>query len=263
MRPGNLKFLRIAIIFIAAGLLVFFIFYSRTTIFKAGRGFQTIRTGTYSKLSFIGSFLSEIKRNKTLIEENYRLEEENRKLLARLAIQEELKEQNDFLREALDLKAAEPYKMTDANVFNIQSDPEGNYLLINKGTDEGIKKDDVVVTSSGVLIGLVGSVFENYSKVNSVIHGNFKATISVLPGNIPGIARGAMEEGIILDFISQNDEINENDLVVTSGNDIIPAGLILGKITRISADDGNLFKNVRVAPMFKDLNISNILIINK
>ena len=92
---------------------------------------------------------------------------------------------------------------------------------------------------------------------------NFKATITILAKNISGIAHGAMTEGLYLDFISQNDEIREDDTVITSGNDIFPPGLIIGKVVKIDPGSGGLFKQVKVHPLSEDLNISRVLVITK
>lgn len=259
----NLKLLRISIILIAVGLLVFLILYSRNTLVKANGFLQGARISAYSKLSFIGSFISEVGGINTLTRENLKLREENQDLLARLAFQEDLKGQNERMREAMGLPAISGRNLLDAGVFNLGSDPGGHHLLINKGAKDSLKKDDVVISASGVLIGIVDEPFENYSRINTVMSIVFKATIKVLSKDISGIAKGAVENGIYLDFISQNDEISEGDTIVTSGNDIFPAGLIIGKVSRVSADSGSLFKTVIVEPAFNDINLGRVLVILK
>lgn len=259
----NLKLLRISLILIAVGLLIFLILYSRGAISIADNFFRGFRAATYSKLSFIGTFVSEIKKNKALIEENIQLQEEIDGLLARLAWEEDLKEQNDFLRQALGLSVISGRLSTDAGIFSNHFTPEGHYILINKGAENSIKKGDIVISSSGALVGIVDEVFNNYSRVASVMSKDFKATIQVMSKDISGIAQGAMEEGINLDFISQNDEIAEGDIVSTSGNDIFPAGLIVGKVIKVGDTDGGLFKDVVVEPVIKQVNLSQVLVLTK
>lgn len=247
----------------AVGLLVFLILYSKIIVHTINSFTQEVRVIVYSRLNFIGNFISELKNVKALMKENLKLQEENQKLFASLANQSYLKEENDFLRESLNLSVLSDRELAEAGIFNLQFTPKGHYLLMNKGAKDGIEKDDVAISSSGILIGVVSAIFENYSRVHAVTNPDFKATIRVLFKDISGIARGAMGNGIYLEFISQNDEINKGDVIITSGSDIFPPGLIIGKVAEIGKESGNLFKNVRVEPMLKEISLGRVLVIKK
>ena len=258
----NLKLIRIAIILIAAGLLLFLIFYARTGAYTLNSFFQGVRVSAYSHLSFVGNFISELKTIRSLTEENIRLKEKNQEFLSRLANEENLEEQNYFLREALNLPMLGGYEILDVGIFNLQLTPKGHYLLINKGANDDIKEEDIVISSSGILIGTVEEVFGSYSKVATVTDVGFKATISVVFKEISGIANGAGENGISIDFISQTDEVAEGDIIATRGNDVLPPGLIIGKVVGVSSS-GSLFKDVKVKPALEEINLSRALIIKK
>jgi len=223
---------------------------------------QETRVAVYSKLSFIGSFISEVKGIKSLTEENIRLKEDRQAILSNLASQERLKEENIFLRELLGLKIQE-MKPLVVGIFNSESTPRGSNLLINKGQIDGVKKDDVVISSSGVLIGVVDNVAEDYSRVILVTNLDFKTTIKIISKKTSGIAIGSMAKGIYLDFISESDEVVEGDTVVTTGNDLFPPNLIVGKVVQVSSGNGGLFKNVRVEPAIEEINLSQALVLLK
>ncbi len=246
---------------LVVGLLVFLFIYLRSVGNAINYFLQETRVLVYSKLSFIGNFVSEVKRIKTLTEENIHLKEERRGLLNNLASQETLTAENIFLRELIGLEIAHEKKSLIVGVFNLESTPEGHNLLVNKGKKNGIKKDDVVISSSGVLIGIVDDALESYSKVVTVTNFNFKTTIKVISKNTSGIAIGAMGEGIYLDFISENDDVVEGDTVVTTGNDTFPPGLIVGKVTEVSSSSDGIFKNVRVKPAMEEINLSQVLVL--
>lgn len=246
---------------IAVGLLVFLFFYLRTASNSVNYFLQETRVLVYSKLSFIGSFISEIKSIKSLAEENIRLKEQRQSLLSSLAGKETLTEENIFLRESLGLKVTQEMKLLVVGVFNLESTPRGHNLLINKGQRDGVKKYDVVISSSGVLIGIVNDSSENYSRVVMVTNLDFKTTIKITSKNTSGIAIGSMGEGINLDFISENDDVVEGDMVVTTGNDIFPPGLIVGKVIEVSSSNDGLFKNVKVKPAVEEINLSRALVL--
>lgn len=262
--PGEkAKLIRIIAILIAAGLLVFLLIYLRNTAYLANSFIQKSRTIIYSRLSFVGNFLSEIKKIKNLTLENIKLKEENHNLLSLLSEQSELKEQNIFLREAINLPMLSGRRLIDAGIFNTQFTPNGYHVLINKGADDGIKKGDIIISSGGILIGIVDQTASSYSKASTVSNLDFKATIETLFKGITGIATGSLGDGIYLDFIYQNDEITEGDIVITSGSDNFPPGLILGKVVRIKSENGSLFKIVQVKPIMNELDLSRVLIISQ
>lgn len=246
---------------IAVGLLVFLFFYLQSASSTVNYFFQEIRVVIYSRLSFISNFISEIKSIKALTEENIRLKEERRGLIADLAGQETLTEENIFLRESLRLPIIQDKKSMIVGIFNLGSTPRGHNLLINKGRRDGINKDDIVISSSGVLMGIVDDISEGYSRVTMVTHLDFKTTIKIISKNTSGIAVGSMGDGVRLDFISENDDVVEGDVVVTTGNDTFPPGLIVGRVVEVHSSGDGLFKSVRVKPAVEEINLSQALVL--
>lgn len=240
-----------------------FLVSGQLTFFNKLETVQNIKASTFGSLSYIGNFISELKRIKSLTEENIKLKEENTKLLSRIADQLDIKDENIFLRESNGLDYVKTYKITDAKTFNANFTPEGHQLLINKGSDDGVEINDIIISSSNVLIGSVSKIFEKYSQIILVTDPDFKATIKLMGKETKGISVGKLSEGIGLDFISQSDDVAVGDMAVTSGNDLLPAGLILGAINSVSPNDGNIFKKITVTPEFTKIDLGRILILNK
>lgn len=245
----------------AIGLLGFSLVYVKTAASKAGFFIREAGVYAYSRLNFIGFFASKIESQKNLIEENMRLKEENYNLLSRLAVQSDIEDQNVFLRQVLNLPVSVKLGFLEAGIFNFQFTPKGYYFSLNKGSRHGVDKGDIVITSSGILLGAAEEIFETYSVVSSVVNSEFKTTIHVLSKNISGIAKGAVGGGLELDFISQNDEVIEGDVIVTSGMDTLPPGLAVGKVVEVSSSGGDVFKKIKVEPFFKDISLGRVLII--
>lgn len=246
---------------IAVGLLVFLFTYIQAASNAVNYFTQETRVLMYSRLSFIGTFISEIKTVKKLTEENIQLKKEKQSLIVNLANQEKLEKENIFLREFLGLEITQEMRSLIAGVFNLEFTPRGHRLSINKGQKDGVKKDDVVISSPGVLIGIVDRPFENYSRIIAVTNLDFKTTVKIISKNTFGIAMGAAGDGIYLDFVSENDDIVKGDTVVTTGNDILPAGLIVGRVVQVDSNSGSLFKNVRVKPAMEEINLSQALVL--
>lgn len=258
------KLLRQILFFIVIGFFVFFVFISRSQFDKYPVFLKEIRVSVFSNINIFSLFLSKVKNINSLTKENIFLTNENNKLNALLASQNDLKDQNNFLRDLLDLEFVSGRKFIDARIFNMQFTPGGHRFLINKGSADNIKVGGIVLSSSGILIGSVSETEDGFSRANLVTHLDFKITIRVLGKNTIGIARGVLNDGLQIDFISQNDDIVEGDIIVSNGNDMFPAGLLIGRVKKITSnDDGALFKKVTFEPEFKKINVDRVLILSQ
>ena len=126
--------------------------------------------------NFFGNFESIDKLQK----ENSELKDTINKLNDRLRKIEGMEAENQRLQSLLELKQSNgQFKYVAANI--IYKDYGGWYesFTINKGSDDGIKKNDAVVTSDG-LVGCVTEVYNDRATVLSIIDSSSSvgATIS-------------------------------------------------------------------------------------
>ena len=215
-----------------------------------------------SRLSIVSSFISQISKIRTLAAENISFRDENMRLLSQIVSQVKLEEENLYLRQLLELPLPVDRKRIEAGVFNIQLTPKGHIILLNVGVNSGVSEDDIVISQSGVVIGIVKEVFNNYSRVMIVTDPDLKITVELSSG-VSAMARGAYDDGILLDFISQSDEIANGDLVKTEGNDLFPRGLLVGKVKSVTTDNSSLFKQVRVKPAIDDIRLSRVIVLGQ
>lgn len=254
--------LNFSVILVAVGLLVFLIFLGSSWLDKYSIFTRNMRASVFSNINIFSSFIAEVSSINKLTEENIFLKNENTRLNALLASQGDLLDQNNFFRDVLKLKNLSGNKFVDARIFNMQFTPEGHNFLINKGVESDIKIGDVILTSSGILIGSVNKIEDGFSRASLATNLDFKVTIRVLGKNTTGLARGILDDGLQIDFISQNDDIDEGDTVVSNGNDMFPSGLLVGHVSEVtSGDDGSLFKKVILDPEFKKINMDRVLIL--
>lgn len=202
----------------------------------------------FGKFNSFHKFADQIRQWKNLSAQNERLMKENNNLLAGLAKLNILEEENDFLKKALDIRQQMGKEIVYAQVFNFNFGPDGYNLLINKGAVDGIVKDDVVVTEEKTLVGMVDEVSENFSRIIFVSDPKFKITAKVMGGITIGIVKGALTEGMYFDLIAKEDEIKEGDILISTGNDMFPAALIVGKVAHVEINESQTFKKVRIDP---------------
>ena len=125
-------------------------------------------------------------------------------------------------------------------------------IVINKGSHDGIKiglpvviqSDTYATSTSGVIIGKISSVGNNFSEIRSLSNPLSKTTALILTKDgqrAHGLVSGDLKLGIAIDLIPKNKTISAGDIVVTSGlEDNVPQGLVIGQIKNITTEDRDI-----------------------
>lgn len=123
-----------------------------------------------------------------------------------------------------------------------------HYFLINRGENQGIKKDMFAYFKNNV-IGKVAEVYPWYSKVLLITDATCKVAAVCAKTNARGIHEGQNDDRITsLTFVNHLEEIQKGDLVLSSGEGFIfPSGFSLGKIT--NAERGISYYDIAVEPL--------------
>lgn len=152
------------------------------------------------------------------------------------------------------LVASSEYKLIPAMVISNSVGRLHNYLIIDKGEDDGIRPDMGVITATGI-VGQVVAVSSHYSRIISLLDTD--ANFSVILKN-DGTFGSMSWKGIDPDKTTVTDipvhtQISEGDTLVSSGySAYFPPGIPVGTISSFSLNDGinyelevDLFENFR------------------
>src|SRR3989344_5764179 len=213
----------------------------------------------FGKFEAFNKFADELRRFRSLADENSNLKEENLDLLSRLAKLDVLEQENDFLRTALDIERETGRDVIYAHVFNVNLGPDGYNVLLNKGARDGVKKDDVVITGQKALVGVVEEVSNNFSRVLFIFDPEFKITARVLGSVTAGIAKGAYSEGKDFYLIAREDEIKEGDVLISTGDDMFPAALLVGSVAHVETNESQMFKKIRINPAVSEQRLGHVI----
>jgi rod shape-determining protein MreC len=198
--------------------------------------------------------------NKNQEELNKKLIEENQQLLSQLADFQRTKEENEFLRNSLDIGIEKDFDLILGRV--ISKDLLSDFLLINIGSNAGIKKGFPVIISGKVLLGKVVDVYPSYSRVMLITQKNNLIDVEIPDSEIFALSKGVGNLNLSLDMVARDKELKEGSLVLTSamgGN--YPAGLLIGKVKNIKKIDNEAYQTAEIEKVF-DLNtINNIFVI--
>jgi len=125
------------------------------------------------------------------------------------------------------------YEFVTARVIKNSIAGANNWLVINRGSVDGIQPDMAVVSAVGI-VGIVRHVGVNYSLVMSVLHRQAKISVA-LPNQKNAFGSLTWEGGdpseMTLRYIPQHFVVNNDEPVVTSGYSLMfPQGHPVGKV---------------------------------
>jgi rod shape-determining protein MreC len=146
------------------------------------------------------------------------------------------------------LLPSEEFKFIPAQVVNNSLDKSYNFLTINKGYLNGVRKGMGVISEEGVL-GQVVSVTDNYAMAMSILNKNFKLSAKIYQENFFGSLSwsGGSPEYADLEYIPLHVNIKEGDTIVTSGfSSIFPEGFRVGIIEEFEEKSEDGFYKIRV-----------------
>lgn len=180
----------------------------------------------------------------------------------------ELKRQLEALKEELAItNTLADYEYIYATVISRNVGYWYNNITINKGSNDGITNDMIVVNSKG-LIGRVYSTSSNNSLVRLITTSdtNNKISVSISHGGnyVYGLINKYNYNKNLLEVegISNTELVSVGDYVFTSGlGGVYPSGILVGIVDSIATDSYDLAKiiNVKTAADFTDINYVAVL----
>ena len=149
------------------------------------------------------------------------------------------------------------YKYIPAQVVNNSTNQANNYIIINKGTLDGIQREMSVMSTDGI-VGVVTDVSRHYASVMSLLHS--KSVVGVRFKNNQEIASLKWETnnyryGMVED-IPTHIVLQKGDTVVTSSHSFIfPEDLMVGTVEEFypTAVDALSRAKIRFATDFSTL----------
>lgn len=164
---------------------------------------------------------------------------------------EQLLQENERLRKLLGLRTQLATSVMAAEVLYDAADPYTRKVVIDKGMVQGVELGSPVLDESGVL-GQVTRVHPLVSEVTLVIDRELAIPVLNLRTGARSVAYGdpsASGSGLELRFMGSNSDVQQGDLLTTSGVDgVYPPGLPVAKISRIERRAESAFAKIYCTP---------------
>ncbi|KRK68558.1 rod shape-determining protein MreC [Lentilactobacillus buchneri] len=190
-------------------------------------------------------------------QENQRLKSKVDQLTQTQVKDQVLSRENKQLKRQLNVGSTlTGYEKINAAVITRTPSSWASQVIINKGQASGIKKDMPVIAGPG-LIGTVAEVNKTNSKVvliSNTAENSNRFAIQVLGDNskvVNGIITSydSAANRIIMGNITSNAKLSVGNRVTTSGlGGVIPKGIYVGTVSKVTQDDYGLAKKVYIKP---------------
>lgn len=232
----------------------------RTVLSPFKSGIAYICDKAYSNVEFLWEMDSYKNKNEELTEENTELKAINRDVT-------QYREENERLRELLELKQSmSDYSTVAGEVIGYSENNQYDKIELNKGIANGIAEGNTVIASGGV-VGRVTEVGQNWCVVTTIISADNAMGIKITRTGDAVVLEGdkeLMSSGKCkMTFVNSDTNIVAGDLVETSGSaGIYPAGLRVGFVKVINSDNMGQVNYAEIEPSVKFDRLHEVLIIN-
>lgn len=198
-----------------------------------------------------------------LRQKNAELEAEVARLQTEVIELQQQVRQSQVLSTLLGFVQANPEnEYVTAAVIGRDYSPFLHYVIINRGSDDGLRRGMPVVTQQG-LVGRIAAVDALSARVQLINDPSSSINVRLQRSEDEAMLIGDVTGEISLDMISQNADIQPGDVVVTSGlGGSYPPDLLIGQVTSIQDLEANLFKTASVQALvdFSELEIVLVII---
>jgi rod shape-determining protein MreC len=198
----------------------------------------------------------------TLQQKNTNLESQVSRLQTQvIQLQEQLREAQ-ALYALLDFARLRPDNVyVAAAVIGRDPSPFLHYIIIDHGSDDGIRHGMPVVTEQG-LVGRVDAVIAGAARVQLITDPASAVNVRIQSLQKEAILVGSLTGDISLDMVSQDIKIQTGDLILTSGfGGNYPSDVLIGQVTSIRKYETDLFQTASVQPAVDFSNLRAVLII--
>ena len=199
--------------------------------------------------------------------ENEELKKKNTKLANELIEYESLKDEVERLREALNFtESKNNYKYVGVNIIGYSGNSLSDGYIIDKGSNDGIDKNMVVVSSKG-LVGKVTKVASIFAIVQSILNENIAVAVMdqqtrEATGVLQGLSDKKDNNMTVVYNLPISSDVKEGDIIITSGlGKIYPKEIPVGTVVSVEEDNVRVMKSAVVEPFVNFNEVEELFVV--
>jgi rod shape-determining protein MreC len=210
----------------------------------------------------IRDFLTAPRNLQELIQRNSQLEQRIAELEAEVVTLREQAADVDRLNALLGTAKDHPEnRYVAAKVIGRDTSPFLHYLILDKGSDMGIRRGMPVVNEKG-LVGRITEVSATASKLQLITDPDSSINARIQESRSEGILIGLPTGELELTYLSQDIPVNVGEIVVTSGlGGGFPPEILIGRVVSVHHRDYELYQTAIIEPRSDFTRLEMVLII--
>ncbi len=206
-----------------------------------------------------GNYFSGISRFQ---DENSRLKRAQLDGAETLLRTQQLEVENDRLRKLLDIKGRQKTNGRVTQILYAARDPFSRRVIVDKGQQDKIVAGQPVVDDAGV-IGQVTRVFPFVSEITLITDKDQAVPVQIVRNGLRSVVFGLGNGQLELRYMPANADVQNGDLLVTSGLDgIFLPGLPVAKVVHIERDTSYSFARIYCEPVAGVENFGDVMVLD-
>lgn len=224
--------------------------------------FVAIQTWISTRYQAVQDFIQSPSDVNQLRQDNTRLESEVARLQAQVIDLQQQVREVQMLSTLLGFVRANPeHEYVSAAVIGVDTSPFLRYVIINRGSDDGLRRGMPVVTHQG-LVGRVASVLPNAARVQLITDAGSRINVQLQKSGEEAALQGSLTGDISLQSIPQDAKVDTGDVIITSGlGGDYPSDLIVGQVSSVRRRPSELFQTASVQPVVDFAGLKVVLVI--
>lgn len=215
-----------------------------------------------SRFLAIQDFLTVPRDVIALRQQNASLQADVARLQAQVVQLQQQVAETDALAALVNFSRSNPENhYTAASVIGRDPSPFLHYIIIDKGSNDGLRRGMPVVTDQG-LVGRVDAVISSAARVQLITDPASVVNVRLEKAGREAVLIGNISGDLSLDLIPQDVALQAGDVVLTSGlGGGYPTDLIVGQVLSVRKHDSDLFQQATIQPVVDFTQLKIVLII--
>ncbi len=222
----------------------------------------TVQAWTSTRFVAIQEFLTVPRDVVALRQRNAELEAELARLQAQVVQLQGQVADTQALAALVNFSRANPENAyTAASVIGRDPSPFLRYIIIDRGSNQGLRRGMPVVTDQG-LVGRVDAVISSAARIQLITDPTSAVNIRLEKADREAVMTGTVAGDLTLDLVPQDVILEVGDVILTSGlGGSYPADLIVGQVLTVRKRDSDLFQQATIQSVVDFAQLKIVLVI--
>jgi len=253
----------IVIILVVSGLLFLALSGYLTPVFNLSLN-PLISFQSWLSVRYISArdFFTTPRELTQLQEQNSVLESQVTQLQTQLIVLEERLGEAQVCFALLDFGRTNPqYEYISGTVIGREISPFLQYIIIDKGTEDGVRFGMPVVTQQG-LVGRVDAVIAGAARIKLITDSTSVVNVRLQSADVEAQLIGSLTGDVSLDMIPLDTLVEPGDVILTSGlGGNYPPNIFIGQVLSTQRRENALFQTASVQPIVDFTSINAVLVV--